>query len=136
MAYLIQLADYPVKMEERSLEETGPDLKSEDPNVEEAADVLDGDEPTKPGDESCAVVGEEVEVEETEQTANKEDDVNMQNAPEIPDDELEASAIGDLQVSDDIEEGNTADVEIFQNMNEEEEPESQVDEDHRQCTGA
>ncbi|KAF4088710.1 hypothetical protein AMELA_G00057860 [Ameiurus melas] len=121
-------------MEERSLEETGPDLKSEDPNVEEAADVLDSAEPTKPGDESCAVVGEEVEVEATERTANEEDDGNMQNAPENPDEELEASAIGDLQVSDDFEQGDTADLEIFQNMNEEEEPESQVNEDHRQCT--
>ncbi|XP_026765920.3 coiled-coil domain-containing protein 96 [Pangasianodon hypophthalmus] len=119
-------------MEEQSLEEMDPDLKSEDPNVAEAADVLDSDELTKPDEESCA---EEVEVEaeETGQAANEEDEVNTQNAPEKPEEEFEASVRDDLSVSDDFEEKTASDVEIFQNEKEEEEPESQVEGDHKQC---
>ncbi|KAK3568098.1 hypothetical protein QTP86_030294 [Hemibagrus guttatus] len=81
-------------MEEQSLEETGPDLKSEDLNAEQAADVVDSDELAKSDVESCAV---EVE-EETEQAATEEDGLrNMQNAPENPEEEFEASVRADLQ---------------------------------------
>ncbi|MCI4377005.1 hypothetical protein PGIGA_G00198430 [Pangasianodon gigas] len=118
-------------MEEQSLEEMDPDLKSEDPNVAEAADVLDSDGLTKPDEESCAEEVE-VEVEETGQAANEEDEVNIQNAPEKPEEEFEARVRDDLSVSDDFEERATSDVEIFQNEKEEEEPESQVEEDHKQ----
>lgn len=119
---------------EQSLEENAPDLKSEDPNMAEAADVLDSDKLVKPDDQICAVQVDKEE--ETAQAATEEDEVNMQNAPEKPEEDFEASVIDELLVRGDFEKGNASGVDIFQNENEEEEPKSQVEEDHRQSTGA
>lgn len=167
-------------MEEQSIEETRPDPKSEDLNVEKAADVIDSDDLAKPDDESCAV---EVEVKETEQAVTEKDELrNMQNASENPEEEFEASVRGDKlrntqntpenpkeqfeasgrsdemrnmqnaqdnpeeefaalvrgdeQVGDEFEEWANSDVEIFQNKDDAEEPESHEGKDHRESTGA
>lgn len=118
-------------MEEQSLEDAGPELKSEDSNVAEPADVLESDDLTKPDDESCAV-----EVEETGQAATEADEVYMPNAPEKPEEQFGASVIDDLPVRGDFEEVDVSDVKTEENRNDEEEPESQLGEDQRPCTGA
>ncbi|KAF5887486.1 coiled-coil domain-containing protein 96 [Clarias magur] len=120
-------------MEEQSLQETGSDVKSEDPDVAEAGDLRDSDDLTKPEDESRA---EETEAqaqtgvvdEETGQVAGEEDEDNLQN----PEEDVEASVADDAP-------GTEND---FQNENEEHEPEDQEEEtksvkeedDQRPCT--
>ncbi|KAI5612957.1 coiled-coil domain-containing protein 96 [Silurus asotus] len=120
-------------MEGQSLEETGPDVGSEEKtSISEAVDALETNEPIKADDEA--------EVEETKQARDEEDEVDIQNAPENV---LEDSGVEDLPGSGDVEECDAKDDgEIFPNKEEEEEkeeekeeePEIQVEEDHRECT--
>ncbi|KAF7706805.1 coiled-coil domain-containing protein 96 [Silurus meridionalis] len=112
-------------MEERSLEETGPDVGSEEKtSISEAVDALETDEPIKADDEA--------EVEETKQATDEEDE---------PENVLEDSGVEDLPGSGDVEEGDAKDEgEIFPSKEEEEEeekeeePEIHLEEDHRECT--
>ncbi|KAM9501838.1 cilia- and flagella-associated protein 184 isoform 2-T2 [Clarias gariepinus] len=110
-------SDYPWKMEEQSLKETGSDVKTEDPDVAEAGDPWDSEDLTKPEEESRAEETEaqaKVVDEETEQVAGDE---NKDNLPE-PEDDVEASVVDDApDTSDD-----------FQKENEEEKPENQEEE--------
>lgn len=113
---------------EQSLEEKGPDVKSEDPNVAEAADVLDSENLSEP---DAAEVDKE---EEIVQAPTEQDEDNMQNTSENPED-VEASVIDELLVWDDVEECYDSGVNVIENENEEEEPKSQV-EDHKLSLGA
>lgn len=123
----MKLTDCPVEMEEQSLVDTDPDLKSEDPDTAEpeteAVNVQGGDGPTEPHAEACEVG------KEAEETGN-EDEVHTQNAWGKPEEEFGAQVMDDLLAGDDFK-----DVEIFQSGDKEEEPESHVEEDHTERTG-
>lgn len=121
-------------MEQPSLEDMDPVLKSEDVNMAEAGKDLDSDKLTKPDDGSCAVEAE-VEIDETGKAASEKDKANTYNMPEKPDEEFGASVMDDLPVCDDFVEVEASGVELFQNENDEE-PEGQAEEDQRQITGA
>ncbi|XP_060771943.1 coiled-coil domain-containing protein 96 isoform X2 [Neoarius graeffei] len=110
---------------EQSLEEKGPDVKSEDPNVAEAADVLDSENLSEPD------VAEVDKEEELVQAPTEQDEDNMQNTSENPEEDVEASVIDELLVWDDVEECYDSGVNVIENENEEEEePKNQV-EDHK-----